>query len=142
MSEKLDAQFERIKAVFGTDEIPSADEATIQTYFEYLKKNLVCPCLLTGMESMGFFEWEDRFDFGYGSKREYERLKKENGSYQDIYELKEFDATLNEIDIYARVRRVSDRKKFIIPLSELEAVDKASKNYQLLDDYSVWRVNW
>jgi hypothetical protein len=39
------------------------------------------------------------------------------------------------------MKRVSDKKKFTLPLAELKAADKRSKNYQLLDDYSVWFVN-
>ena len=44
-------------------------------------------------------------------------------------------------DIGANVRRISDGKEFLLGLSELEATDKKSKNYQLLDDYSFWFVN-
>ena len=44
-------------------------------------------------------------------------------------------------DIGGRVRRRSDNREFWLGLSELEATDKKSKNYQLLDDYSVWFVN-
>jgi hypothetical protein len=46
-----------------------------------------------------------------------------------------------EEDIGAKVRRISDSKKFVLGLSELKAIDKKSKNYELLDDYSVWFVN-
>jgi hypothetical protein len=44
-------------------------------------------------------------------------------------------------DIGADVRRISDGKKFLLGISELKATNKKSKNYQLLDDYSVWFVN-
>jgi hypothetical protein len=40
------------------------------------------------------------------------------------------------------VKRLSDQKEFILELDYLKAVDKKSKNYQLLDDYSVWYVNY
>ncbi len=141
MSEKTDAQFERIQSVFGLNRIPGVEQAAIETYCAHLNKNLTCPCLLTGIESMGFFAWEERFEFGYGSKSEYERLKKEKGSYHDTYELKAFDGTVDDRDILVKVRRVSDGKKFTIPLSKLQADDEASQNYQLLNDYSVWIVN-
>jgi hypothetical protein len=39
------------------------------------------------------------------------------------------------------VRRKSDGKEFYLGLAELKAVDKSSKNHQLLDDFSVWLVN-
>jgi hypothetical protein len=45
-------------------------------------------------------------------------------------------------DIAAQVRRKSDGKEFYLGLSELEAVDSRSPNYQLLDDYVVWFVNY
>ncbi len=91
---------------------------------------------------MGFFGWEERFAFGYGSRDEYEQLKKKQGSYHDNYELIEFEAIANDWDILVDVHRIPRRKKFTIPLSELKATDKTSKNYQLLNDYTVWRVNW
>ena len=44
--------------------------------------------------------------------------------------------------IVVHVRRVSDTKKFLLPLANLEATQKKSPNDQLLDDYAVWFVNW
>jgi hypothetical protein len=143
MSE-IDEQFERIKAVFNTSEIPTVTGPTLHQYFEYLKANLMCPCMLTGIESMGYFGWEERFEFGYGSKGEYQRLRRERGSYHDQYELRTLeDATVDEYwDILVKVERIPHRKRFTIPLSELQAVDEDSDNYQLLNDYTVWYVNW
>jgi hypothetical protein len=40
------------------------------------------------------------------------------------------------------VRRLSDKKKFTLTLSDLQATDEQTKNYQLLDDFAVWFVNW
>ena len=68
MNEYNDPQFERIKAVFNTQEIPCVTGETLHRYFEYLKENLTCPCMLTGIESIGYFSWEERFSFGHGSK--------------------------------------------------------------------------
>jgi hypothetical protein len=62
----IDEQFERIKAVFRTQEIPPVTSENLDRYFEYLKENLTCPCMLTGIESIGHFGWEERFEFGYG----------------------------------------------------------------------------
>ena len=142
MSKSIDAQFERIKKVFGKDEIPSVSASTIKTYFRYLKNHLTCPCLVTGIESIGFFRWEERFSFGYGSQDEYEQLRKKKGSFRDAYELAELEGEADDWDIFVTVYRIPHRKKFTIPLSELEAIEKASQNYQLLNDYTVWRVNW
>ena len=143
MTQSLDLQFDRIKHVFKTQEIPRVTDETLHIYFEYLKENLECPCVLTGIESMGYFSWEERFSFGYGSEKEHERLRREKGSFRDQYKLKTFDAVVDgEWDILVKVERIPHRKRFTIPLSELEAVDKTSRDYQLLHDYTVWFVNW
>ena len=141
---KADEQSERIKAVFNVSEIPDVTGSTLRQYFEHLKANLTCPCMLTGIESIGYFNWEERFEFGYGSKDEYQRLRRQRGSYKDQYELRTLeDATEDEHwDVLVKVERIPNRKRFTIPLSELEAVDEDSDEYQLLNDYSVWFVNW
>ncbi|CAC9516134.1 hypothetical protein [uncultured Gammaproteobacteria bacterium] len=48
----------------------------------------------------------------------------------------------NDVDeqILVKVKRQSDKKKFIIELDCLKAIEVTSKNYQALDDYSVWYV--
>jgi hypothetical protein len=140
----FDAQRARIMQVFAADKIPHVTETTLTVYCAYLAHNLACPCLLTGIESLGFFSWEERFMFGRGTKAEHERLRRENGSFRDQYELPVFDGRYDEAwrDLVVNVRRVPGRKRFTIPLSELQAADKASLNHQLLYDYSVWFVNW
>jgi hypothetical protein len=40
-----------------------------------------------------------------------------------------------------KVKRVSDNKRFVLPLAHLKATEKPSNNAQLLDDYAVWFVN-
>lgn len=141
---RFDEQLARIQQIFGADEVPKVTETSVCFYGEYLKINLACPCLLTGIESLGYFKWEERFAFGYGTKAEYARLRSQNGSYKDTYELLTFNARFDEDwdELVVTVQRIPHRKQFTIPLSELQAVDKASRNYQLLHDYSVWFVNW
>ncbi|MEW5956531.1 MAG: calcium-binding protein [Chloroflexota bacterium] len=143
MSEAEDPQFARIMQILGTQEIPKIDADTLQTYLNYLKAHLQLPCLLKGIESIGYFGWEERFEFGYGSKAEYESLRREYGSLKDEFELQTFEGEIEPgWDILVNVRRTSDGKRFTIPLSELEAVDETSENSQLLNDYTVWIVNW
>ena len=48
--------------------------------------------------------------------------------------------SIGGVEIY--VKRLSDKKQFLLPLATLEATQKKSHNYQLLDDYAVWFVNW
>ena len=86
--------------------------------------------------------WEEFYILGPGSKKEYEKLKKTNPSYTDRFELIRFeDETDLDEGILVTVKRISDQKEFIIPLRDLEVVDKKSDNYRTIDDYAVWAVN-
>ncbi len=133
------AQESRIARVLGGRKALEVSRKTLKTYLDHLKQNLEFPCHLTGVED---FSWEERFVFGFGSKAEYEELKKTNPSYTDTFELLSFNKIYVGSGILARVRRVSDKKEFELPLADLKARDKRSKNYELLDDYSVWFVNF
>jgi hypothetical protein len=134
----FDEQERRIKAVLGKSDL-AVTARTVKKYLDYLKEHVELPCQLTGMED---FPWEERYVFGYGSKKEYEELKKTNPSYTDTFELLRFaDANPND-GILVEARRVSDNKKFTLQLDYLQATDEDSPNYQLLDDYSTWFVNY
>ncbi len=146
---RYQAQEARIMQVFGVndeEEIPSVDETTLQIYTRYLKAHIQLPCLLAGIESIGYFGWEERFEFGYGSNAEHDRLSKEFGSLDDQFLLEEFDPAIEmagwNLDIVVTVKRTDDGKRFEIPLSELEAVEEDSDNAVLLNDFTVWKVNW
>ena len=139
-----DAQDKRIAAILGENEDLDFDEA-VKVFYEYPKSHLLLPCIVTGIED---FRWEEVYVFGPGDKEEYDHLKKTQPSYTDQYELLGIDYEAESgwmlfwgEDIGADIRRISDGKKFLLGLSELKATDKNSKNYQLLDDYSVWFVN-
>ncbi len=111
----------------------------MQRYLDFLSENLDKPCLLTGIED---FKWEEKFVFGYGSQGEYKKLKQTRASYRDTFELVAFEKLDDCSNIFVKVKRVADKKKFSLQLFELKAVDEKSKNYQLLDDYSVWITNY
>jgi hypothetical protein len=138
MSE-YEKQENRIIVILGTKKL-DVTRKTLSTYLAYLKNHIEVPCQLTGIED---FEWEEAYVFGFGSKREYEELKKTQPSYTDKFNLIDFiDDIDDEYDgIFVNVQRLSDKKQFILPLADLKSTDKKSKNYQLLDDYSVWFVN-
>ena len=138
---KRDGQEERILEIVGDGDF----DGGVGVFYDYLKQHLSLPCEVTGIED---FEWEEFYVFGPGSKREYEHLKKINPSYTDKYTLFDILREANSEwamcygeDLGACVRRLSDGKEFVLGLSELEATDKKSKAYELLDDYSVWFVN-
>lgn len=109
-------------------------------YLEYLKQNIKFPCRVTGREE---FAWEEEYVLGSGSKKEYERLKKTQPSYTDTFQISQFEDSCDpEEGIVVSVQRLSDKKKFLVPLVDLEACDESSPNNQLLDDYAVWFVNY
>ena len=136
---KYEKQENRIIVILGTKKL-DVTRKTLSTYLKYLKNHVEIPCQLTGIED---FEWEEAYVFGFGSKREYEELKKTQPSYTDKFNLIDFiDDIDGEYDgIFVNVQRLSDKKQFVLSLADLKSTDKKSKNYQLLDDYSVWFVN-
>lgn len=141
MDRDFDKQEQRIESVFPKriNDI-SKQTKTLDIYKRFLEKKLDFPVKLTGIED---FNWEEFYIFGPGDKKEYEELKKTRPSYKDIYNLTRIGDHIEEdYGLFAKVTRISDRKRFQIPLADLKAVDEKSKNYQLLDDYSVWCVNY
>jgi hypothetical protein len=136
---KIDPQDQRISAIFG-GKIPDVTEDSLAAYLAYLKVHLTWPCQLTGIED---FDWEEYYILGPGDEREYERLKQTRPSYRDRFNLISLDEEPDEgAGILAKVRRVSDKKRFTLPLAEVKATERKSPNYRLLDDYSVWFVNY
>ena len=131
----------RIKEIFKSASLePYKSIDTIQYYKEYLKTYISYPCELTGIED---FDWEEFYLIGPGSKYEYEQLKKTNPSYTDKFDLISLHEKFDEWKgIIANVIRKTDERKFKIPLAELVPIDKKSKNFTLIDDYSVWFVNY
>jgi hypothetical protein len=96
--------------------------------------------MLTGNED---FEWEEVYIIGPGSRKDHERLRKTNASYLDTFELIDFVLDLHEDDaIHAKVRRLSDKKIFVLPLDYLKVKPRKSKNFDLISDYGVWFVNY
>ena len=109
-------------------------------YLEYLKQNLVLPCGVTGKEE---FPWEQEYLSGSGSKREYERLKKTQPSYTEIFQIVGLrDCIYKNDGIVVDVARLTDKQTFVIPLLDLELIDESSANHQLLEDYTLWFINY
>ncbi len=130
----------RMMQVFGTDEVPEVSEENLLVYRDFLLRNLNSNAILTGRED---FPWEEYYVFGPGDKKEYEKLKKKRPSYKDEFRLLDILADLIEDnDLIAKVKRLSDSKEFEIGLSWLSTKDEKSKDYILLDDFATWVVNW
>ncbi|MDF0555458.1 hypothetical protein [Kamptonema sp. UHCC 0994] len=135
----LDEFESKIQKILGVKNIDVSDK-TLKKYLQYLKQNIKMPCHLTGQED---FLWEEEFVFGLGNKKEYEKLKKTRPSYTDIFNLLRFEDVISEESgILVEVQRIADKKKFILPLADLEANDENSPNSQLLEDYAVWFINY
>jgi hypothetical protein len=129
----------RLRKIFGPH-IGAPPEKQIGYYLKYLKKTIVDPCHLTGAEE---FEWEEKYLFGPGRKSQYEKLKQNNPSHTDIFLLLRFlDRIDDEDGILVEVKREGDGKGFTLPLIELEVTDPDSPNCELLEDYSLWFLNY
>jgi len=135
-------QDRRIADIFGTHTIPKVTEETLAIYLDYLKQHLEVPCQLTGIESRGCFAWEASYIFGRRRPKEYAQRKQHQPSYTDTYTFLRFEEEYDpDAGLAVKVQRVSDRKRFVLPLANLKATEKPSRNAQLLDDYVVWFVN-
>jgi hypothetical protein len=137
--EKSNEQEQRITEILGTDNL-AVTLKTLTLYRDYLRKNLDTPCIMTGIEG---FPWKEAAVLDYDDKTQSEALKKKQPSRTDIYELKRFEDLIDEVHgILVKVKRVNDNQRFILDLVSLKGVDQTSKNYTLLDEYSVWFVNY
>lgn len=141
---QMDAQDTRLEKIVPYDE-ESTCEDYLEKFLDHLESSLRLPCDVTGIED---FRWEERYVIGPGDPEEYETLRKDRPSYQDTFELLEIEEDVYSEwmmyrgeDLAGFVRRKSDGKEFYLGLAEIKAVDKKSRNYQLLDDYAVWFVN-
>lgn len=134
----LDEEEKRIRAILNTDDL-SVNETTLDLYYDYLETHFKKPCLFTGMED---FDWEEPYVFGGWSQKEYKELKKTRPSYTDTFEFLEFEGCDDLRGIYVKVRRASDKKRFSIPLWDMEVVDEDDPNFQLVSDYSSWISNY
>ena len=142
MSE-MDEQDQRIAAILGPDCEDDFD-LCLERLYEHLCASLQLPCEVTGIEDFG---WEEYYVIGPGDRGEYKKLRKDNPSYRDVFELLSIEKDTHsewkmfEEDLVARVRRKSDGKEFDLGLAEIKAVSGGSPNHRLLDDYATWLVN-
>ncbi len=133
-------QFEsKIRQILGVKNIDTSIKNSTK-YLQYLNQNIQFPCHVTGIEE---FEWEEEYTMGSGSKKEYAKLKKTKPSHTDTFTIDRLeDLVIEEYGIFVKLTRLSDTRKFILPLVDLESVDLVSRNQELLDDYCVWFINY
>lgn len=143
--EYQDDQIARVMKILGVDDDEEAgvNEESLTIYFEHLKAHLDLPCRVTGIEDTGCFGWEEYYNFGPGSEREYKQLRKEYASFRDFYDILDFNEDWDEEEgLSVHVKRLSDQKAFTLTLADLKCTDKKSLSARLLDDYAVWFVNY
>jgi hypothetical protein len=137
-----DPRVARVEAIVGDPEL-ELDRA-LEVLLRHLRANLVLPCEVRAVED---FRWEEPFRIDEWNPARYVRLKETQPSCTDDFQLLEIDLDAGSgwmrfsEDIAARVRRMSDGREFVLGLAELEATDKNSPNFQLLDDYAAWFMN-
>ena len=130
-------QIIRIEEILGENNL-TVSAFSLQIYRNFLQKNIIFPCDLTGRED---FFWEEIYVFGGGDKKEYDELKKTQPSYTDTYTFMSFDEQKEKDGLLVKVKRLSDHNQFVLPLADLKVIDKTSRNHQLVHEYAVWWVN-
>jgi hypothetical protein len=141
MSSRFRGHEARIQQIFGVDfKDTSRRMLTLEIYKKHFEEKLSLPIDVCGRED---FSWEEFYLLGPGDKREYEELKRNQASYTDKMKLTGLAEKCNEFwGLFAYFTRVSDSKQFELPLADFKAVHKKSTAYDLLEDYSIWFVNY
>ena len=88
------------------------------------------------------FSWEEPYVFGGWSQKEYKELKKTRLSYTDTFQFLNLEGCDDLRGIYVKAKRVSDKKRFSIPLWDLEVTNEDDPNFPLVSDYSSWMSNY
>jgi hypothetical protein len=137
--EKSKIREQRIAEIVGADNL-TVTLKSLTLYRDHLRRNLDTPCIMTWLEG---FPMKENPVFGYDDETKYEPPKEKQPSHKDIYELKRFEELIDEVHgILVKVKRIHDNQRFILDLASLKGLEETSKNYKLLDDYSVWFINY
>jgi|SRR6056297_779772 len=113
----LKAQWEKVvQELFDTQEIPEVNEQRLKTFREYLGNTLKHPCYL-------FTANDDSISF--------EPLLL-------LYCLEEVDENKG---IYVYVKRDSDKKNLVVPLTELQCPVEDGSNHILIDSFCSWFIH-
>ncbi len=111
----MENQENRIDDILKECKSSSVDRNTIEAFLTYIDENISLPCEVTNMEH-------------------------DDGEKYLIIDFEDCGDTM--YGITCNVKPVSNkRRRLVLALVELEATDKKSKNYEILDDYGVWFSN-
>lgn len=125
----------KLYAILGTQNL-EVNLKNQKKYLSYLNQALQKPCILTGNQE---FAWEEYYIFGDGTQKQHEKQRKTKASFMDEFKLLGLSEKISKSDgIMVELERVSDRKKFMLPLWQLEEVEPTTKNSELIDDYVTW----
>ena len=155
VSPSLDSRddFERICAILVPHQVidpveedfepPELTPEYLDCYHAFLSPRLPAGLKLTGREDLGYFAWEEPFTFGHGTSKEYKAMKQVRASYEDKFVLVSLTQHWDEKSgLLAQAQRLKDHKVFEIPLADLEVYDSKAPEFNLLEDYSTWFVNF
>ena len=132
-------QHQYILQILDSDDL-SISKENLSRFFNYLSEHIKYPCLLTGMED---FSWEEPYLLGVFDQEEYEKLKKKRASYTDQFTLVKLEDRIDDLQgILVKVKRISDKKVFVLPLWDLKTVDRKDRNCQIIENYCHWMTNY
>ena len=127
---QMDAQDARIREIIGDDEASTFDDC-IDKFRDHLTSSLQLPCDVTGSED---FNWEEYYVIGPGDPKEHERLRENQPSFKDTFELLAIEKGVYSEwilfygeDLAGHVRRKSDGKEFYLGLAEIELTFRTSR---------------
>jgi hypothetical protein len=127
-----------IETILGKDG-NNHNEKNLEIFKNYLLTHLKLPVRVTGIED---FPWEEMYVFGFGSQKDYAKMKKDNPSYTDEFDLLDIKNSDRSNDLLGKIKRLSDRKIFDFELSWLKVVDEKSSAFYLMDAYAIWHTNY
>ncbi|MCT7966573.1 hypothetical protein NG799_09535 [Laspinema sp. D1] len=122
-----------LQEILGSHNL-EVNEKNLNRYLQFLKARIKPTYKLTGN---GEFDWEEEYVSGGKSKKEYEKLKKQQPSYTDTFSLVQFCDVGTE-GIMVKVERTSDRRQFILPLIDLDVTQEDPEHFELIDNYLLW----
>ena len=134
----FEEQEQNISAVLGGKKL-KVTETTHNRFFDYLDENIKYPCILTGVDDLS---WKEPNLSGFFSQKEYNELKKIIPSFTNRYKLKSLEGIDDLRGILVKVKRIGDKKTFILPLWDLKTAERKDPNHQMIDDYSYWMSNY
>jgi len=113
MNAQLSEQDSRIDQVLKECDGWAVESKTVDTFLNHLNENLDFP---------------------------FEVVSLEDDEKYLLYEIEDSGDTM--YGLTGNVKLLSDKRhRLVVALCDLESMDKKSKNYELLDDYSVWFCN-